>query len=266
MKQLKLEKMTTNGALHISNVSKRYRVQESEIHVLDNFSLTIKPGEFVSIVGLSGCGKTTLLRHIVGLEPEYDGDIIFNGRRLDGPGLDRGIVFQDHRLFPWLTVEKNVALGLVGKSEKEKEKIVASHLELVGLKGFEKSYPHQLSGGMSQRAAIARALVNQPDILLLDEPLGALDALTRMYMHREIERIWQEEKITMIMVTHDVEEAVYLSDRIVVMSAKPGRLQKVIPVPLARPRDRASLDFAEVKEAVLEEFMLHTEHHFAYSI
>jgi ABC-type nitrate/sulfonate/bicarbonate transport system ATPase subunit len=134
MKQIKLEKMTTNGALHIRNVSKRYRVQESEIHVLDNFSLTIKPGEFVSIVGLSGCGKTTLLRHIVGLEPDYDGDIIFNGRRLDAPGLDRGIVFQDHRLFPWLTVEKNVALGLVGKSEKEKEKIVASHLELVGLK------------------------------------------------------------------------------------------------------------------------------------
>jgi ABC-type nitrate/sulfonate/bicarbonate transport system ATPase subunit len=258
--------MNTKGTLEIKNVSKSYRVQENDVHVLDNINLTIKSGEFISIVGLSGCGKTTLLRHIVGLENGYDGDIILDGRRLNGPDLERGIVFQDHRLFPWLTVEKNVALGIVGKSEKEKKEIVADHIDLVGLKGFEKSYPYQLSGGMSQRAAIARALVNQPKILLLDEPLGALDALTRMYMHKELERIWKEEKITMIMVTHDVEEAVYLSDKIVVMSAKPGRLQKVIPVPLARPRDRASLDFAEVKEHVLEEFMLHTEHHFTYAI
>jgi sulfonate transport system ATP-binding protein len=258
--------MNTKGTLEIKNVSKTYRLQDHDVHVLDKINLTIKPGEFISIVGLSGCGKTTLLRHIVGLEGDYDGDILLNGRRLNGPDIERGIVFQDHRLFPWLTVEKNVALGIVGKSEKEKKEIVANHIELVGLKGFEKSYPYQLSGGMSQRAAIARALVNQPEILLLDEPLGALDALTRMYMHKELERIWKEEKITMIMVTHDVEEAVYLSDKIVVMSAKPGRLQKVIPVPLSRPRNRAGIDFAEVKEHVLEEFMLHTEHHFTYAI
>jgi ABC-type nitrate/sulfonate/bicarbonate transport system ATPase subunit len=258
--------MDTKGTLEIKHVSKSYRGRENDVHVLDDINLSIKSGEFISIVGLSGCGKTTLLRLIVGLDSGYGGDILLDNRKLNGPSIDRGIVFQDHRLFPWLTVEKNVALGIVGKSEKEKQAIVAGHLELVGLKGFEKSYPYQLSGGMSQRAAIARALVNQPEILLLDEPLGALDALTRMYMHKELERIWTEEKITMIMVTHDVEEAVYLSDKIVVMSAKPGRLQKVIPVPLARPRDRASLDFAEMKEKVLEEFMLHTEHHFAYTI
>ncbi|NTV01553.1 MAG: ABC transporter ATP-binding protein [Chlorobiaceae bacterium] len=258
--------MSNTGALEIRNVRKTYPGKERDVHVLENINLSIKPGEFVSIIGLSGCGKTTLLRHIVGLESEYEGDILLDGKRLNGPSLDRGIVFQDHRLFPWLTVEKNIALGIVGKSEKEKKEIVDSHIELVGLKGFEKSYPYQLSGGMSQRAAIARALVNQPKILLLDEPLGALDALTRMYMHNELERIWEKEKITMIMVTHDVEEALYLSDKIVVMSAKPGRIQKVLNVSLPRPRDRAGHDFADMKEQVLEEFMLHTEHHFSYAI
>ena len=258
--------MKNTGTLSVKNVSKKFRVNDNEIHVLDNINLAVKAGEFISIIGLSGCGKTTLLRLIVGLESDYDGDILLDGRKLNGPSLDRGIVFQDHRLFPWLTVEKNVGLGIVGKSETEKKEIISSHIELVGLNGFEKSYPYQLSGGMSQRAAIARSLVNQPEILLLDEPLGALDALTRMYMHQELERIWKKENITMIMVTHDVEEALYLSDKIVVMSARPGKLQKIIPVPLARPRDRASVEFAEMKEKVLEEFMLHTEHNFTYTI
>jgi sulfonate transport system ATP-binding protein len=258
--------MKSKGSLEIRRVRKQYKVSGEPFQVLDDINLDVKSGEFITIVGLSGCGKTTLLRLIVGLESDYQGEILLDGRKLNGPSLDRGIVFQDHRLFPWLTVEKNIALGITGKPEKVKKEIVASHIELVGLKGFEKTYPHQLSGGMSQRAAIARALVNQPEILLLDEPLGALDALTRMYMHNELERIWKKENITMIMVTHDVEEAVYLSDKIVIMSAKPGRLQKIINVPLARPRDRASLDFAEMKELVLEEFKLHTEHHFTYSI
>lgn len=258
--------MNSKGTLEVRGVKKRFKVGEESIEVLEDINLSVKPGEFITIVGLSGCGKTTLLRLIVGLESDYEGDILLDGRKLNGPSLDRGIVFQDHRLFPWLSVEKNVALGIVGKSVEEKKEIVTSHIELVGLKGFEKSYPYQLSGGMSQRAAIARALVNQPEILLLDEPLGALDALTRMYMHKELERIWKEEQITMIMVTHDVEEAVYLSDKIVVMSARPGRLQKIIPVHLARPRDRASVEFAEMKAKVLEEFMLHTESQFNYTI
>jgi ABC-type nitrate/sulfonate/bicarbonate transport system ATPase subunit len=176
------------------------------------------------------------------------------------------VVFQDHRLLPWLTIEKNVGLGLKNAKSDESRQTIQEHLELVGLKGFEKHYPHQLSGGMSQRAAIARALVNRPEILLLDEPLGALDALTRMYMHQELERIWNKEGITMIMITHDVEEAIVLSDKIVVMSSRPGTIKKIIPVSLARPRDRASYDFVRIKEEVLAEFHLHTEHPFSYSI
>jgi len=152
-----------------------------------------------------------------------------------------------------------------GKSAIAKQTI-QEHLELVGLQGFEKSYPHQLSGGMSQRAAIARALVNRPEILFLDEPLGALDALTRMYMQKELDRIWQQEKITMVMVTHDVEEAVYLSDRIVIMSCRPGRIKKIINVPLPKPRDRASYDFGRIKDEVLKEFHLQADEHFAYAI
>lgn len=258
--------MAHGGTLEINNVSKKYYVEDKENLVLDDVSVSVQPGEFISIIGTSGCGKTTLLRLIVGLESDYEGDILLDGRKLNGPSLKRGIVFQDHRLFPWLTVEKNVALGISGTSKEEKSEIVRSHIELVGLKGFEKCYPHQLSGGMSQRAAIARSLVNRPEILLLDEPLGALDALTRMYMHKELERIWQAEGITMIMVTHDVEEAVFLSDKVIVMSSNPGKLKNIIPVPLARPRDRASVDFATVKEKVLEEFQLQAEHHFAYAI
>ncbi|HEY3491224.1 MAG TPA: ABC transporter ATP-binding protein [Candidatus Deferrimicrobiaceae bacterium] len=258
--------MGTAGTLQIRKLNKKFVVQGRENKVLEDINLTIEPGEFISIIGLSGCGKTTLLRLVVGLESEYEGDILLDGRKLNGPSIDRGIVFQDHRLFPWLNVEKNVALGIVGKNDAAKRETVLRHIERVGLKGFEKNYPHQLSGGMSQRAAIARSLVNQPEILLLDEPLGALDALTRMYMHKELERIWRQESITMIMVTHDVEEAVYLSDKIIVMSAHPGKVQKIIPVPLARPRDRASYDFGLVKEQVLEEFHLQSERHFSYAI
>jgi ABC-type nitrate/sulfonate/bicarbonate transport system ATPase subunit len=189
-----------------------------------------------------------------------------DGRKLNGPDLNRGVVFQDHRLLPWLTIERNVGLGLKNAKSPESREAIQQHIELVGLKGFEKSYPHQLSGGMSQRAAIARALVNRPRILMLDEPLGALDALTRMYMHQELERIWKEEGITMMMVTHDVDEAIYLSDKIVVMSSRPGTIKKIIPVPLARPRDRASYDFVKIKDEVLREFHLHTEHPFNYTI
>lgn len=254
------------GTLEVKNLHKRYRSQNQELTVLDDINLTVLPGEFISIIGSSGCGKTTFLRLVVGLEKDYDGEILLDGKRLNGPSLKRGVVFQDHRLLPWLTIEKNVGLGLKDAKNGEARKSIQDHLELVGLKGFEKHYPHQLSGGMSQRAAIARALVNRPEILLLDEPLGALDALTRMYMHQELERIWKQERITMIMITHDVDEAIFLSDKIVVMSSRPGTIKKIIPVPLARPRDRASYDFAKIKEEVLEEFHLHTEHPFTYTI
>ena len=169
-------------------------------------------------------------------------------------------MFQEHRLFPWLTVEENIGLGLLNSDQSEawRRLAVKEHVDLVGLKGFEKAYPYQLSGGMSQRVAIARALVNRPEILLLDEPFGALDAMTRAHLQQELKRIWQSEGITMILVTHDVEEAVYLGDRVVVMEPRPGRIRRTIPVDLPHPRDRASYAFAQVKDRVLAEFAEHS--------
>lgn len=241
--------------LEIQGLNKQY----GALSVLQDITLAIAPGEFVSIVGSSGCGKSTLLRLIVGLEGGYQGHILLGGQPVTGTGLDRGIVFQEHRLFPWLTVEKNVALGLLnaGLTEGQQRATVREHIALVGLQGFEKAYPHQLSGGMSQRVAIARALVNRPDILLLDEPFGALDAMTRAHLQGELRRIWQQEGITMVLVTHDVEEAVYLGDRVVVMEPRPGRIRRTVPVPLAHPRERTSHAFTTVKDAVLREFAAH---------
>jgi len=248
--------MAHAGTLDIRSLHKHYTVSGKTLPVLDNISLTIRPGEFVSIVGASGCGKSTLLRLIIGLEAEYQGEILLDGRRIAGTSLDRGIVFQEHRLFPWLNVEQNVSLGLLNADlpEHEKRSTVREHIALVGLKGFENAYPHQLSGGMSQRVAIARALVNRPEVLLLDEPFGALDTLTRSHLQQELQRIWQAEGITAILVTHDVEEAVVLGDRVVVMQPRPGRIRRVIDVPLPRPRDRASQAFAALKDEVLAEF------------
>ena len=248
--------MAHAGTLDIRQLSKQYPVKGQPLKVLDDISLSIKPGEFVSIVGASGCGKSTLLRLIIGLEGEYEGEILLDGQRIVGTSLDRGIVFQEHRLFPWLTVEQNVGLGLLNApgTQAEKDRNVAEHIALVGLKGFETAYPHQLSGGMSQRVAIARALVNRPEVLLLDEPFGALDALTRSYLQQELERIWRAEGITAILVTHDVEEAVYLGDRIVVMQPRPGRIKRIVDVPLPRSRDRGTAAFAAIKDDVLSEF------------
>ncbi|MDD0813170.1 ABC transporter ATP-binding protein [Curvibacter sp. HBC28] len=253
--------MAHAATLAIQQVSKQYEVKGESLPVLSDISLSIKPGEFVSIVGSSGCGKSTLLRLIIGLEEDYQGEILLDGQRVRGTSLQRGIVFQEHRLFPWLNVRDNIGLGLLNAklTEGQKRHTVREHIELVGLTGFETAYPHQLSGGMSQRVAIARALVNRPEVLLLDEPFGALDALTRAHLQQELRRIWQAEGITMILVTHDVEEAVYLGDRVVVMEPRPGRIRRVLPVPLAHPRERTSLAFTQVKEAVLREFAGHPE-------
>ena len=248
--------MAHAGTLHIDHLSKHYDVNGAPLAVLDDITLTVNPGEFVSIVGSSGCGKSTLLRLIVGLEDDYQGEVLLDGQRVVGTSLDRGIVFQEHRLFPWLTVEQNIALGLLNAKlgEAEKAQSVREHIALVGLEGFETAYPHQLSGGMSQRVAIARALVSRPEVLLLDEPFGALDALTRAHLQQELHHIWQAEGITMILVTHDVEEAIYLGDQVVVMEPRPGRIRRIVPIDLAHPRDRAGLPFARLKEDVLAEF------------
>jgi ABC-type nitrate/sulfonate/bicarbonate transport system ATPase subunit len=253
--------MAHAGTLHINKLNKQYSVKGEPLKILENISLSIAPGEFVSIVGSSGCGKSTLLRLIIGLEEDYQGEILLDGKRISGTSLDRGIVFQEHRLFPWLTVEKNIGLALENASltDSEKRRSIQEHIELVGLTGFEKAYPYQLSGGMSQRVAIARGLVNRPEVLLLDEPFGALDAMTKYNLQKELQHIWQEEGITMILVTHDVEEAVYLGDRVVVLEPRPGRIRRIVPVPLRRPRNRTALAFVRIKEDILSEFGINRE-------
>lgn len=244
------------GTLRLESVSKSYTLDGRVLPVLERIDLEAAPGSFTSIVGSSGCGKSTLLKLIVGLENDYQGTIRLGDRILREPGLERGIVFQEHRLFPWLTVEQNVALALSTSagSEKEKRDAVAQHLRLVGLQGFERAYPHQLSGGMAQRAAIARSLVGKPSILLLDEPLGALDALTRLHLQSELQRLWSAEGVTMIMVTHDIEEAIFLGQQVIMMDTRPGRIRRRFSVNLSYPRDRSHPDFLQIKRDLLREF------------
>jgi NitT/TauT family transport system ATP-binding protein len=235
--------------------------------VFTGIDLMIERGEFVVIVGESGSGKTTLLRIIAGLETADTGSVVVGGKYVEGVGNECGVVFQEPRLLPWAVVHKNISIGLELRKLPRPvvDRTVKEFLDLVGLGDFASAYPSQLSGGMAQRVGIARALAINPEILLLDEPLGALDAMTRMRMRMrsELERIWEERKVTNVMVTHDIEEAVYLADKIVVMSSRRDGISEVIPVPLARPRDRASGEFAKVREALLEEFHL-TAHRGAY--
>jgi ABC-type nitrate/sulfonate/bicarbonate transport system ATPase subunit len=252
--------------LEINRLTKIFNTDRLSVTALENVDLNIGKGQFVSIVGTSGCGKTTLLRIMAGLEGDFDGGIELEGKAIKGPGRDKGVVFQEHRLLPWLTIEENVGFGLIDRPADESRELIDRYLKLVGLVKFAKAYPGQLSGGMAQRAAIARALVNKPKILLLDEPLGALDAMTRMYMQNELEKIWLEEKITMVMVTHDVEEAIYLSDVVVLMSSRPGRVKKVIPVSLARSRHRDNPEFVAIKRDLLEEFHLQAKDYFSFEI
>lgn len=250
----------TRHTLDIQSVSKRYAHAQADngtLHVLDNIELRIPAGHFVSIVGASGCGKSTLLRLILGLDSDFEGHISLDNQRIEGTSLERGIVFQDHRLFPWLTVEQNIAVGLRNApfSTHEKRRLVAEHVALVGLQGFEQSYPQQISGGMAQRVAIARGLVNRPRVLLLDEPFGALDALTRTRLQNELQRIWQQEKITMLLVTHDVEEAVFLGDQVVVMQPHPGRIRRIVDIDLPRPRNRSDPRFIALRANILSDFL-----------
>lgn len=245
------------GALSIQGVSKNFVLEKQTLKVLTDISLSVAPGEFVSIIGASGCGKSTLLRLIAGLESASSGQLTLDGAAITGTSLDRGLVFQDHRLFPWKTVSQNIDLALKNHkySKQQKWDLIAEHIALVGLQGFENAYPHQLSGGMAQRAAIARALINKPKLLLLDEPFGALDALTRVHLQRELQRIWQTQKSSMIMVTHDVEEALYLSDRIVVLDARPGRIKRIIQIDLPHPRERSHPELQRLKDELLEELV-----------
>src|SRR5580658_2091709 len=241
------------GTVNVEIAHKTFSGSKGTLLALKDILLTIHPGEFVCIVGGSGCGKTTLLRIIAGLETEYEGAVFLDGKKLIGTGLDRGVVFQEHRLLSWLTVHDNVGFGLAGLSPEERSRDIRHYIRLVGLDMFVYEYPHQLSGGMSQRVAIARALAGRPEVLLLDEPFASLDALIRMRMQQEILRIWEAERTTVVLVTHDIEEAVYLADRVVIMSPQPGTLRKILPVHLPRPRDRTDREFVRLRKSVLDE-------------
>jgi sulfonate transport system ATP-binding protein len=244
------------GTVNIEIAHKAFSGSKGSLLALKDILLTINPGEFVCIVGGSGCGKTTLLRIIAGLETEYEGAVFLGVRQLIGTGLDRGVVFQEHRLLSWLTVHDNVGFGLAGLSPEERSRDIRHYISLVGLDKFEYEYPHQLSGGMSQRVAIARALARRPEVLLLDEPFASLDALTRMRMQQEILRIWEAERTTVVLVTHDIEEAVFLADRVVIMSPQPGTIRNVLQVRLPRPRDRSDQEFVRLRKSIHQELFV----------
>jgi len=235
------------------NISKIYQSREGlPINALADVSIDIGEAEVLAILGASGCGKSTLLRIMAGLDQAFSGDMIIRGHPVRGPGLDRGFVFQDHRLVPWMTVKENVGLGLHPLGKAQREEAIASKLRLVGLTAFMDSYPAQLSGGMAQRVAIARALAHSPDVLLLDEPFGALDALTRVTMQAEVLRIQQQEKLSCVLVTHDIEEAVYLADRILVLSTSPGAVKAVMDVDMPKPRSRTAANFTQLREYIYD--------------
>lgn len=239
----------------VEGLQKYFIQRDSEkLQILKDINFNVKKGEVICIVGSSGCGKSTLLRAICGLDTEHGGTVLIDGMEVTGPDRHRGMVFQEHRLFPWLTVAQNVGYALQGISKEEKNEKIQKYIDLVGLHGFEKAYPRELSGGMAQRAGIARALVNKPSVLFLDEPFGALDAFTKISMQKELKRIQKKSDTTMLLVTHDIDEAVYLADRIIVMSERPGRIQRIVPVELKEPRDRNSYEFVEIRKIIYNEF------------
>ncbi|MDR2100953.1 MAG: ABC transporter ATP-binding protein [Treponema sp.] len=242
------------GTIQVEKVRKSFpQIDAPDIVVLDNISLQFDPGEFISLIGPSGCGKSTLLRLIAGLIQPDSGTLVLDDQDIHAPGYERGLVFQDPTLFPWRTIYENIAFGLRARGVyKQEKKNIPEFFKLVGLEGFEKSYPHHLSGGMAQRAALARALVNNPKVLLLDEPLGALDAFTRMNMQDEILKVWERQGMTTVMVTHDVDEAIYMADRIVVMSARPAKIEQVIRVEMGRPRQRDNPGFLDLRARILQ--------------
>jgi NitT/TauT family transport system ATP-binding protein len=233
--------MTAEFKLETRDLSKSYRKGDTEVEALRNINIAVRNGEFVSIVGASGCGKTTFLRVVDGLIRPSSGSVLIDGWEVHSPGLDRGFVFQQDGLLPWRTVVENVVLGLEvqHRATKEARDLANRYIRLVGLGGFERHYPHELSGGMRQRVNLARALSVQPEVLLMDEPFAALDAQTREIMQAELMRIWQETKKTVIFITHQIDEAVYLSDRVLVFTARPGRLKEAIEIKLPRPRELA---------------------------
>jgi ABC-type nitrate/sulfonate/bicarbonate transport system ATPase subunit len=229
----------------------------ARVPVLDRVALSVAAGEWATLVGPSGCGKSTMLRLIAGLDAPTEGELRVGTEPITGPSASRGLVFQDPNLFPWLTVRGNIQAGLVARGVlRQRRHEVEEFMALVGLEAFADAYPHQLSGGMAQRAALARALINHPQVLLLDEPLGSLDAFTRMRMQDEVLRLWQARGATVLLVTHDIDESIYMSDRIALMTPRPGRIERVIENPLPRPRQRNSPGFLKLRAEILDSLHL----------
>jgi NitT/TauT family transport system ATP-binding protein len=241
--------------ISLENITKTYQRRAERVLALENISLTAEFGEFVCLLGVSGCGKSTLLQILAGLEPPSGGTAAIDGEPLVGPHRDASVVFQEHGLFPWMSARTNIAFNLKarGVAAGERTKVANDLIEVVGLRGFEDKFPHELSGGMRQRVGIARALTTKPKILLMDEPFGALDAQTRGIMQAELLRVWELHRATVAFVTHSIDEAVYLADRIVIMTPRPGRIRRLIQVDLPRPRDPTTPQFNEYVRAVLGE-------------
>jgi len=239
----------------VDNVSRTF-AGENAVTAIQDMSFTMQKGEFLCIVGQSGCGKSTLLRIMAGIDPVHEGNVTINGVSVNGPDRTRGVVFQEARLLDWMTVEKNVAFPLQGLTKAEKSRLVEEYVALVGLMDFKKAYPRELSGGMAQRVSIARALVNRPEVLFMDEPFGALDYMTKINMQNELLKIREKSRMTVIFVTHDIDEAVYLSDNILVMSKNPGKVKEIIHNSLPFPRNRNSEAFLGIRKQVYDCFFI----------
>lgn len=242
--------------LRIEGVNMTFNRDNDTIPVLTDIKLDVREGEFVCLVGPSGCGKSTLLNILAGFLKPSSGEVRIDGEAVEGPDPRRIFVFQERGVFPWLTVEGNIGFGLFKLSKQERERRIAHYIRMVGLDGFEQSYPQELSGGMKQRLEVARALAVNPDMLFLDEPFGALDSITRLIMRGELLRIWEAEKKTIVFVTHDIEEAVQLADRVVVMSARPAKIQRIVEIDIPHPRDISSKRYLELRDSVFEEIGL----------
>ncbi|WP_263385182.1 ABC transporter ATP-binding protein [Granulicella arctica] len=246
----------TTATLQVQNVAMVFNRDGKQTRVLDNISLDVADGEFLCILGPSGCGKSTLLNIMAGFLSPTSGTVLASGNTVHGPDPRRIFVFQERGVFPWLTVEGNIGFGLSGLARKEQSQRIAHYVELVGLKGFENSYPSDLSGGMKQRLEVARALAVNPDMLLLDEPFGALDSITRLTMRKELLRIWRAERKTIIFVTHDIDEAVQLADRVVVMSDRPATIQQIVTIDIVHPRDISSARYLELRDGIFQQIGL----------
>jgi NitT/TauT family transport system ATP-binding protein len=254
------EKSGVLPILDLKGITKTFAFQGNRIDALRGANLTVRKGEFVCLIGASGCGKSTLLRIVAGFETPTEGEALMWGKPITGPAPDRGMVFQDYGLFPWLTVRQNIGFGPAsrGRPKAEVRQTAERFIELVGLSRFADAYPHQLSGGMKQRVAIARVLANDAEVVLMDEPFGALDAMTRERLQDELLELWQRTGLTVLFVTHSIEEAIFLSDRVVVMSPGPGRIESDNALALPRPRDVASPEFNDIRRVMSGK--LHSHH------